>query len=107
MRNNKKKYILFFYVRMGNVLFLLHESNFYLPEKSFEILRQLRPAGVAWIHGDKDTHRRDQVHILTHEVKAFLLVPNSILDALHLETPRTPDAKDQTVGSLKYFKGCI
>lgn len=63
-----------------------------LPKESFQILRQLRPAGIAWIHGDEDTHRGDQVHFLTHEVKAFLLVPNGILDAFHLETQRTPDA---------------
>lgn len=56
----------------------------HLPKESFQILRQLRPAGVAWIHRDEDAHRRNQVHFLTHEVKAFLLIPNGILDTFDL-----------------------
>lgn len=89
------------------ILFLLYHSNlpkltfFFiwyisdLPKESFQILRQLRPAGVAWIHRDKDPHRRHQVHFLTHKVKAFLLVPNGILDTFHLIIQKTPVAKDQ------------
>lgn len=30
------------------------------PEQSLEVLRQLRAARVAWVHGDEDSHRRIQ-----------------------------------------------
>lgn len=54
------------------------------PEESLEVFWQLSPAGIARVHGDKDAHRRDQVHILAHEVKPLLLVSNGILNTFDL-----------------------
>lgn len=54
------------------------------PEESLEVLRQLGPAGVSGVHGDEDAHRRDQLHILAHEVKPRLLVSNGILNTFDL-----------------------
>lgn len=54
------------------------------PEESLEVFWQLSSAGVARVHGDKDAHRRDQVHILAHEVKPLLFVSNGILNTFDL-----------------------
>lgn len=55
-----------------------------VPEKGFEVLWQLSSSGVARVHGDESSHSGDQLDGLAQEVENGLLVPNSILDTLHL-----------------------
>lgn len=54
------------------------------PEQSLEVLRQLRAARVAWVHGDEDSHRRIQADLLPKEVEPLLLISNCILNAFYL-----------------------
>ena len=54
-----------------------------------EILWQLSPAGVAGVHGDKVPHGGVHGDLLPHEVEDLLLLPDGVLDALHLETEST------------------
>lgn len=57
-----------------------------VPEKSFEVLRELSSTSVARVHGDENTHCGDQLDGLTQEVENGLFVIDSILDTLHLQT---------------------
>ena len=56
------------------------------PEKSLEILRQLGPTRVTWVHGDEDAHCLDEADLLSLEDEARQLVSDSILDGLHLDS---------------------
>ena len=55
-----------------------------LPEQSFQIFRQLRPAGISWIHGYKKPNCRHQRNFLSLEDEALFLVFDSVLNRFDL-----------------------
>lgn len=59
------------------------------PEQSLEILRQLRAAGVARVHGDEDPHGGIQADLLPEEAEPLLLVSDRVLDAFYLGNEST------------------
>ncbi len=64
-----------------------------LPEQSFEVFGELRPAGVAWIHCDEDANRRAKIHFLSHKVKSLLFISDGVLYAFDLHKPSTKTTK--------------
>lgn len=72
------------------------------PEQSLEVFWQLRAAGVAWVHGDEDAHRRVQANLLSKEVEPLLLISNCILNAFYLvnkSSENAPSAYQRRSGS--------
>lgn len=64
------------------VLYL--KGNRELPEKGLEILWKLSSASITRVHGDEDADCWVQLDFLSQEVEDVLLVPDGILDTLHL-----------------------
>ena len=55
-----------------------------LPEKSFQVLGQLSTTGITRVHSNENTNGWIELDLFTHEDKSLLLIPNRILNALHL-----------------------
>ena len=51
----------------------------------FQVLWKLCPTGIAWVHRYEVTNGRVHWNVNIHELKPFLLLPDGILNALHLE----------------------
>ena len=54
-------------------------------EEHLEVLWQLRPAGIARVHGDEVANCGAHGNDLSHEVKCWSLLLDPVLDALHLD----------------------
>jgi hypothetical protein len=53
-------------------------------EEDFEVVREVRPACVAWVHGDVDAASGDQRNDITFEVEDCLLVFDGSLNGEYL-----------------------
>ena len=45
------------------------------PEEGLQVLRQFRPASIAWIHCDEETNSRRQLDLTSFKPETLLLVP--------------------------------
>ena len=54
------------------------------PEQRFEVLWQLSPPSITGVHSNEDAHGGFQRDLFTHEVEAFLLLLDGVLDGLDL-----------------------
>ena len=76
-----------------------------LPEESFQVLRQLRPAGVTRVHGDEDSHAMLELDVLPEEVEDRLLVANGVLDTFDLHGHHGQDLYGDSVELVKTAPG--